>query len=121
MGCFNIHGIWVNKRAKWRERSIFRPNQCAIGHDSGSGLEVWACCGSKINWEMPRRLGIILVLSVSIFMAIWVDKQEKWCVQGTFGPNQCVIAHDSRGGPGVQAYYGLQIDRVNPFKNIVHA
>ncbi|PHT52142.1 hypothetical protein CQW23_06604 [Capsicum baccatum] len=66
--------IWVDKWAKHREQGIFGPNWCAITHGSIDRFEVRAFCRQKINLGMSRRLEIIPLWSLSIFVAIWVDK-----------------------------------------------
>ncbi|KAF3674877.1 hypothetical protein FXO37_06170 [Capsicum annuum] len=51
----------VDQWAKRSERGIFGLNWCAIAHGFRGGLFVWVCCGSKIDWGMPGRLGFIPV------------------------------------------------------------
>lgn len=59
---------------------------------------------------MLGRFPIILVWSVSIFMAIWVDRTSKRREWGIFGPNRSAIAQGSWGEPGFFLLYGSKIN-----------
>ncbi|KAF3612697.1 hypothetical protein FXO38_36678 [Capsicum annuum] len=75
-------------------KGVFGPNRCAIAHGIGDKPRVWACCGPKIDREVPGRMGIVLV-----------KRHER----GIFGPDQCATAHDFRGGIGVWLSSGPKI------------
>ncbi|KAF3629895.1 putative BTB/POZ domain-containing protein NPY2-like [Capsicum annuum] len=130
--------VWVDKRAKWRERGILRPNRCAIAHRFGGGPGVRTCCGPKIDCIVPRRLKIIPakqlewgtfgpnLCAIAYGFGDWpgvrvccgpkIDGacQGKRCKRGIFGPNRCAMAYGFRGGPGVRVCCGPKIDRDVP-------
>ena len=107
MACLNFYG---HLGGQMDERSIFRPNRCAIAHDFGVRHGVRACRGTKINGGVRGRLSIVLVWSVQIFVAMWVDRRAKQRERGIFGPNWCALAHEFRGGPGVRGCRVSKID-----------
>ncbi|PHT97202.1 hypothetical protein BC332_33871 [Capsicum chinense] len=85
-----------------------------MAYGFGGGPAFRACCGLKIDRGIPRRLGIIPVWSVLIFVAIWVDKRAKQHEWGIFRPNRCAIAHDFGGVHEFRAYCASKIIRGMP-------
>ncbi|KAF3638116.1 putative late blight resistance protein -like protein R1A-10-like [Capsicum annuum] len=121
--------IRVDKRAKRSERGIFWLNRCPIAHGSGGGPEVRAYCGPKIDREASLGSERAVVQksieacqggwgssqwSVSIFVAIQLDKRVKRCERSIFGLNLCPIVHGSGCGPEIRACCGSKIDRGLP-------